>query len=314
MEREKEENLMKFGDNLKKLRKAKKMSQEKLAEKMNVSRQSVSKWETGDAYPEMNNLLELCKIFHCRINDLVNDSILDIDSLDEEIRMNVVKLKKEQQSKMKGLSKAISILSKIGRIICIVCIPIVVASMILLGVIIRKVEVRDNQIIWNGNDRISIVEVDNQVTLKVNNTTVAEITDPGEIVKVKSILENNSMNAVFGYVETGFVFLLVSLVLISIMFQSLEKLFCNINQGDTPFTLENVGYIKKIAYFMIAITVFPSVVGVIFEAILKMDLNVGFEMFSLVEILFLFSIAYIFQYGYEIQLDSKGKMYGDVNE
>lgn len=314
MEREKEENLMKFGDNLKKLRKAKKMSQEKLAEKMNVSRQSVSKWETGDAYPEMNNLLELCKIFHCRINDLVNDSILDIDSLDEEIRMNVVKLKKEQQSKMKGLSKAISILSKIGRIICIVCIPIVVASMILLGVIIRKVEVRDNQIIWNGNDRISIVEVDNQVTLKVNNTTVAEITDPGEIVKVKSILENNSMNAVFGYVETGFVFLLVSLVLISIMFQSLEKLFWNINQGDTPFTLENVGYIKKIAYFMIAITIFPSIVGVIFEAILKMDLNVGFEMFSLVEILFLFSIAYIFQYGYEIQLDSKGKMYGDVNE
>lgn len=314
MEREKEENLMKFGDNLKKLRKAKKMSQEKLAEKMNVSRQSVSKWETGDAYPEMNNLLELCKIFHCRINDLVNDSILDIDSLDEEIRMNVVKLKKEQQSKMKGLSKAISILSKIGRIICIVCIPIVVASMILLGVIIRKVEVRDNQIIWNGNDRISIVEVDNQVTLKVNNTTVAEITDPGEIVKVKSILENNSMNAVFGYVETGFVFLLISLVLVSIMFQSLEKLFCNINQGDTPFTLENVGYIKKIAYFMIAITIFPSVVGVIFEAILKMDLNVGFEMFSLVEMLFLFSIAYIFQYGYEIQLDSKGKMYGDVNE
>lgn len=305
---------MKFGDNLKKLRKAKKMSQEKLAEKMNVSRQSVSKWETGDAYPEMNNLLELCKIFHCRINDLVNDSILDIDSLDEEIRMNVVKLKKEQQSKMKGLSKAISIFSKIGRIICIVCIPIVVASMILLGVIIRKVEVRDNQIIWNGNDRISIVEVDNQVILKVNNTTVAEITDPGEIVKVKSILENNSMNAVFGYVETGFVFLLVSLVLISIMFQSLEKLFWNINQGDTPFTLENVGYIKKIAYFMIAITIFPSIVGVIFEAILKMDLNVGFEMFSLVEILFLFSIAYIFQYGYEIQLDSKGKMYGDVNE
>ena len=45
---------MKFGDNLKKLRKTKKLSQEDLAEKLNVSRQSVSKWETGDAYPEMN--------------------------------------------------------------------------------------------------------------------------------------------------------------------------------------------------------------------------------------------------------------------
>ncbi len=38
---------MKFGDNLRKLRKSKKLSQEDLAEKVNVSRQSVSKWETG---------------------------------------------------------------------------------------------------------------------------------------------------------------------------------------------------------------------------------------------------------------------------
>lgn len=82
---------MKFGENLKVLRKSRKISQEQLAEKVNVSRQSVSKWETGDAYPEMNNILELCKIFHCHINDLVNDSIIDIDSLDEEVKMKVVK-------------------------------------------------------------------------------------------------------------------------------------------------------------------------------------------------------------------------------
>ena len=52
---------MKFGDNLRNLRKAQKMSQEKLAEKVGVSRQSVSKWEIGDAYPEMNNILALCE-------------------------------------------------------------------------------------------------------------------------------------------------------------------------------------------------------------------------------------------------------------
>ena len=54
---------MKFGDNLRNLRKSKNISQEALAEKVKVSRQSVSKWETGEAYPEMNNILELCKIF-----------------------------------------------------------------------------------------------------------------------------------------------------------------------------------------------------------------------------------------------------------
>lgn len=43
---------MKFGENLKKLRKSKKLSQESLAEKIGVSRQSVSKWECGLSFPK----------------------------------------------------------------------------------------------------------------------------------------------------------------------------------------------------------------------------------------------------------------------
>ena len=107
---------MKFGDNLKNLRRINDISQEKLAEKVGVSRQSVSKWETGETYPEMNNILALCKIFHCNINDLVNDSIIDMDSLDDEIKMNVVKFKEEKQKKVKVLAKVISVIAKIGRI------------------------------------------------------------------------------------------------------------------------------------------------------------------------------------------------------
>jgi len=60
---------------------------------------------------------------------------------------------------------------------------------------------------------------------------------------------------------------------------------------------------------MIAVTILPNLIGVLFEVFLQMDLDIGFELFSLVEILFLFSISYIFQYGYEIQLDSNGIMY-----
>lgn len=63
---------MKFGENLCFLRKNAKMSQENLAEKVGVSRQSVSKWENGETYPEMDNILKICKIFHCKINDLIH--------------------------------------------------------------------------------------------------------------------------------------------------------------------------------------------------------------------------------------------------
>lgn len=53
----------------------------------------------------MDKILKLCDIFHCKINDLVHENLVDIDSLDEEIKMSVVKFKKEKQSKMKELFK-----------------------------------------------------------------------------------------------------------------------------------------------------------------------------------------------------------------
>lgn len=303
---------MKFGENLKKLRKSKKLSQEDLAEKMKVSRQSVSKWETGDAYPEMNNILELCKIFHCSINELVNNNIIDVEALDEETKSKAVKLKKEQQRKMKGLSKAISVIAKVTRILVIICIPVVVASMIILGILINKVEIKENEIRLNGiSDKIEITETDDKIKLKVNDKIVAGSINQQELRTMKNLLENHSKCQMIFYIETGFIFLLGSLILISILLKSLENLFTNIHQNCTPFTLENVNHIKKIAFLMIALTIIPNIAGVIFEVLLQMDLDIGFELFSLIEILFLFSIAYIFQYGYEIQLDSKGQMYED---
>ena len=50
---------MKFNENLIRERKARSFSQEDLAAKVNVSRQAISKWETGDAMPDLNNLLLL---------------------------------------------------------------------------------------------------------------------------------------------------------------------------------------------------------------------------------------------------------------
>ena len=66
---------MKFCDNIQKLRKEKHMSQEQLAEKLNVSRQAVSKWELGTAYPEMDKIIAMSKIFGCTLDELVNNEV-----------------------------------------------------------------------------------------------------------------------------------------------------------------------------------------------------------------------------------------------
>lgn len=66
---------MNFSEKLTKLRKEHSLSQEKLAEELDVSRQSVSKWESGQTYPEMDKLLAMCKIFNVTLDDLTNDQI-----------------------------------------------------------------------------------------------------------------------------------------------------------------------------------------------------------------------------------------------
>ncbi|MDE6240846.1 MAG: helix-turn-helix domain-containing protein [Anaeroplasmataceae bacterium] len=62
---------MNFGKNLQILRKMSGMTQEELAEKTNVSRQTISKWELGSILPEIEKLFELGEMFHCTIDELL---------------------------------------------------------------------------------------------------------------------------------------------------------------------------------------------------------------------------------------------------
>lgn len=56
------------------LRKKKGLSQENLADEMNVSRQAVSKWESGNVMPSLDNLIYLSKLYGVTIDSLIDDS------------------------------------------------------------------------------------------------------------------------------------------------------------------------------------------------------------------------------------------------
>lgn len=59
------------------LRKSKNMSQEDLADILNVSRQAVSKWELGTAMPDMNNLISIAKTFNVTIDYIISEKDSD---------------------------------------------------------------------------------------------------------------------------------------------------------------------------------------------------------------------------------------------
>ena len=279
---------------LKVIRKKQKISQEKLAEKIGVSRQSVSKWENGTAYPEMNRIFELCKIFHCKLNDLVNDNILDFDSLDEEVKMSVVKFNKEKQKKLKIVSKTISICSKLLQVITIIISAVMIMSMLFIPSVINNTNVNNGSI---------IVADKNVMEFNLDEMTINTIVN---------VFEEHSKLEIILYTEIIMICLTISVMIISFAMLYLAKLFDSISKGETPFTLENLKNIKRVAILFISYLIFPDVSGTLFQWITKIDKNIDYEITKIFYVLIIICIYYIFDYGHQIQLDSKGKIYGEV--
>ena len=73
-----------FGENLQFYRKQKSMTQEQLAEQLEVSRQTVSKWEAGASYPEMEKILQLCDTFSCDMDTLLRKDAAVLETADSQ--------------------------------------------------------------------------------------------------------------------------------------------------------------------------------------------------------------------------------------
>lgn len=82
---------MEFSERLLTLRKGMDLTQEQLAEKINVSRQSVSKWESGQAVPELEKIVALSEVFDVTIDYLLKPSEID------ELSVKTEMLEKQQQ-------------------------------------------------------------------------------------------------------------------------------------------------------------------------------------------------------------------------
>ena len=64
---------MTLGEKIKLLRTKNGITQEIMAEKLNVSRSAIAKWETNNGFPEISNLKMISKIFHVSLDELIND-------------------------------------------------------------------------------------------------------------------------------------------------------------------------------------------------------------------------------------------------
>lgn len=78
---------MNLGNNISFLRKQKKLTQEQLADRMDVTRQTVSRWESEEAIPELDRLVQMCGIFACNLDTLVREDLSSQSEIYSEVRI-----------------------------------------------------------------------------------------------------------------------------------------------------------------------------------------------------------------------------------
>ena len=94
---------IKIGNFIQQRRKEKKITQSKLAERLNVSDRAVSKWENGICLPDVSNISELCKILDISINDLFSGEIVDMRDNEKILEKNLLELAKQKEENDKML-------------------------------------------------------------------------------------------------------------------------------------------------------------------------------------------------------------------
>ena len=293
---------MNFGENLKILRKNSKLSQEELAEKVGVSRQAVSRWEVGDAYPEMTNIVALCSIFKCNINDLINDNIVDIDSFDKETKESIVKFKKGQQHKMKSVSKCIFIITDIVKIIILLPLISVTLITLIFPFTAHTFTITENKITYLNKEYEYSIEYEG-----------IKVKDKYYYIETKSDIKEfiNSHNDNFFRISIEYILICLTITtLLTVLFlHNISKLYKNIYKDKTPFTIDNEKLvIKAIVLFFLEIII-NKVTALIYMAIAHIDLSIELNIKDLIYLLIGISLIYLFKYGRMIQADSKAKIY-----
>ena len=97
-----------LGDNLKKLRQSRGLSQEEMAGKLNVVRQTVSKWEKGLSVPDSEMLMEIARQFEIPVSTLLGETPgLEDEASDMRIVLEKLTLINEQHRKRLALSRIV---------------------------------------------------------------------------------------------------------------------------------------------------------------------------------------------------------------
>ena len=184
-----------LSENIKTLRKEKGYSQEQLAEKLNVVRQTVSKWEKGYSVPDADMLEELADIFEVSVGDLLGKEIMT-----EEETTDIGELVKQLTILNDYLAEKVRRRKKFKRILKKVCSIVCISSILFsLYLTIGSLVSRSEEIFREETSVTLVCSLENEeYNVKINywkdNNEIRSIANSNEIpATVRDILKSNEV-------------------------------------------------------------------------------------------------------------------------
>ena len=113
-------DLVKIGKYIAGKRKALGMTQKQLAEKLNMSDKSVSKWERGICLPDVSVYMELCEILGISINEFLAGEDIDAENVEKKSEDNIIQVMKDSKKKQKNLKSILAVVTTFAVIMVLV--------------------------------------------------------------------------------------------------------------------------------------------------------------------------------------------------
>ena len=265
---------MTLKENLQTIRKINHLSQEKLATKIGVSRQSISKWENGEAYPTTANMIAICSVLHCKITDLIDVNSEECSSFDHKTKKEIIALAQKDRKRLQKTSKVIYILARIIRYLA------------LFGFVIIGLSIYASRYAF-----LNYMFSDLPAEIIIGELSFVDYFQFGIVIKAAFII----------FVDVLYV---LATLLIYLTLRETEHFFQRISNQQSPFSLENTLSLKKIAKYLslwILSNTITNFLFVIIDPTHKPSINLPAIFFVLIIICFI----YIFRYGQLLESSKK---------
>lgn len=273
---------MSLGENLQFLRKRDNITQEQLAEKLDVSRQSVSKWESDTAFPEMDKLMQLSEMFNCSLDDIIKKDVSSLyveDKTNYEEHMNLF-------SKMVALGVGLILLGlSVMSFLCGININEDLADMVFFIFVIIAVTIFIVMGLQHENFRKKNVSIDNFYTqdeIESFNKRFTVYIAVGVVIiliaallflNLDTVLPEVYINPRFDIEElvSSIFFLFISIGVSILVYAGLQKQKYNIQDYNNSHNKESHEYKKGqligtvCACLMMTATIIYLICGFVFE-------------------------------------------------